>query len=132
LTTTDPLYSKYFIHAEEGFLNIREHAKKLTVEESCHGWKITSDFSPTTIYAAGWTKRNQLVLITATAYSLSDPYTGNILRIVEGGFFPYRNRISGQWEKFNFREIRESINIFGIYSGDGIRSNEEGWYLDIS
>lgn len=119
-----------FSHEERKIMQ-REYGQSLKVEGACHGWKMTADFSPTTIYAAGWTRRNQLVLITVTAYSLSDPFTGKILKIVEGGDFPYKNRMSEHWEKFNFSEIRESINIFGIYSGDGIRSNKEGWYLRI-
>lgn len=118
---TNPLFS-------EMMLQQRNHAQSLKVSD-CSPWYVSASYWPATIYAAGWTQTNQLVIVTDYAFSLNSPTRENTILMVEKEF-PFKDNITDHWLRLDFQEINEVINLFGIYTGDGILVSSS-WELDI-
>jgi uncharacterized protein (DUF433 family) len=94
-------------------------------------WK---SHGPTSIggpIAAGWSKQNDLVLISFQGYSITEPITGEKIRPESGDFDETDALFRENDLRFYVPELDEEISVFGFKAGDGIGRTDDGWSLKI-
>ena len=106
----------------KGQVNLIEHAGLPPLP-----WHNRIVISAAGVLAAGWTRNDRLLLISADGYSISNPLTGEIeIRNREQDL---RNYFSKDFSEFKPTELDHIVKVFGVRGGDGIHCTEDGWEL---
>jgi len=81
------------------------------------------------VVAAGWTRGSQLLLVSASGYSLSDPATGARL-IRERDEEVAWAALSPETLSFTEPRTGERVGVFGVWGGDGVHVSADGWAVE--
>ncbi|KOP67460.1 hypothetical protein AMS62_21095 [Bacillus sp. FJAT-18019] len=80
--------------------------------------------------ACGWDAEENLVLISSSGYSITQPLTGNrIYRDQDPNISD--THMSADSLSFRIPHSGQDIPIFGFESGDGIHMTNDGWMLEV-
>ena len=106
-----------------------QKARQLIPSNPPNPWGNRRIISAAGAIAGGWTKNEHYVLISSSGYSLNNPLTGERIE---------RNRDSGQTLEslsedslhFTLPSSNETVSIYGLDAGDGIRVSPDGWLIE--
>lgn len=101
--------------------------KKMYPTNKLHPWKLKKSLLIEGLIAVGWNKSNEIVLITNDKYLIYNP-------LIE--MFSDEVYVPNIFELFSTNNLKfkignRTINIFGLYGGDGNRVSSDGWVLEI-
>ena len=82
------------------------------------------------IIAGGWDMNDNFILISGSAYSINDSSSSKTIEIIYD-YDVVNKSISDDYLKFNNPSTNETINIFGLNSGDGVHVNDDGWNIEV-
>lgn len=102
--------------------------KKIKPDKPFTAWNNFQSAEYEGLFACGWTKDDNLLLVNYNGYKLIDPASGFTLE-EDNQKLSYEYMSSNN---LNFKyNGEEDINIFGIYGGRGNLVTKDGWVLDI-
>ncbi|MCM3496339.1 hypothetical protein M4D52_23070 [Paenibacillus lactis] len=111
-------------------LQLLQRAQAMEPAKPPHPWAAEIVVPASGCTACGWDQEENLVLISSSGYSVTQPGTGQLL---------HRNRDENATEEgmgpdgltFRIPHDEQLITIFGFESGDGIRLTNDGWMLEV-
>jgi hypothetical protein len=89
-------------------------------------WKRGAVVRAAGVFAGGWDKQENFLLISWDGYSLTHPVSGErlIINLDSEGLY---DKLSTTDLSFYLPEHEETIAIFGVRGGDGIHVTQDGW-----
>jgi hypothetical protein len=110
-------------------LQIRERALKLQLGEAPRPWKNHQTAYAAGIFAAGWTSNSEFVMASGDGYSITNPITGTQLLFDTDADAMFEN-IDEDNSQLLIPRIAETIRLFGLRSGDGLRTIRD-WSVEL-
>ncbi|MFE3574446.1 hypothetical protein [Lysinibacillus sp. NPDC059133] len=82
------------------------------------------------VIACGWDQDENVVLISGSGYSMTEPITGSRIHRDYDANTTYDSRSEDNLF-FTIPFTKEKIMIFGLDAGDGIHVSNDGWHLEV-
>lgn len=110
-------------------LKLLEKAKGLPSLDESSGWRKSVIIPAAGVIAGGWTKNEEILLISSNGFSLT---TIDGIRIEREEDAELTERmISEDRLSFAHPSTNEEIKLFGLDAGDGVYGNKEGWRIEV-
>lgn len=103
-------------------------AREMRADEPPAPWGKRIVIPAAGVFAGGWDKENNLVLLSGEGYSVSDPLNGHRLIRDRDAESMYR-AVTDDYLRFLMPHNGEEILLFGLNGGDGSHVTEDGWGL---
>lgn len=109
---------------------ISQKAKNLEPADPPSPWKRIEPLYAAGVLSGGWTYGDKFVLISSDGYSIYSLKNESIIAFEKIGKQIYDYYLDGDL-RFKVANLGETINVFGITAGDGIKKSGSDWYSDI-
>jgi hypothetical protein len=103
--------------------------RKLSPQQPLPPWKSLIVIPGAGIISAGWTAENNVLLVSHSKYTITNPHTGE--RRDDTPLQSVYTNISKNNLQFQIPETNEFVDIFGTLAGDGNHVSSDGWQLEV-
>jgi hypothetical protein len=107
----------------------REKALKLVQGDAPYPWQNHQMLGAAGIFAAGWTKNSEFLMLSGDGYSLTNPLTGKLILFEVDEDKVYDN-LDEDTTEFRIPSTGETIRLFGLHTGDGVKVIRD-WSIEI-
>ncbi|WHX49628.1 hypothetical protein QNH46_02785 [Paenibacillus woosongensis] len=111
-------------------LNLLHRVQAMELTKPPEPWVNEVIIAASGVDACGWDHDENIVLISSSGYSITQPITGLQMHRDRDSQLT-DDRISGDYLTFKIPCNDQEISIFGFHAGDGIHITEDGWSLEI-
>ncbi len=109
---------------------ILEADRRLVPSEPPSPWSSVQAYWAAGVLAGGWTSDNHFVVISNAGYSIYDPINDQQLELKLDDQLTFAH-LSPRHLKFSIPTTQETIDIFGVWGGDGRHIGNDRWSLSI-
>ncbi|WP_347723181.1 hypothetical protein [Lysinibacillus capsici] len=109
-------------------LDLLANAQSLICTKPPIPWAYETSIAANGVLACGWDHEENIVLISGSGYSVTEPITGRRLHRERDMDETY-DRMSD--DRLTFQLPQGTISIFGFEAGDGIHMTADGWQVEV-
>lgn len=111
-------------------LDLLAKAQSLKATKPPSPWEHETIIPANGVLACGWDQDENIILISGSGYSITEPITGLCLHRERDAEWT-EDCISEDRLTFHSPLLKKSTSIFGLEAGDGIHVTLDGWQVDV-